>query len=84
MFELAAPHTSGRYAATAPFTGARKGLILTASSFANDAVEFVERIEGKEVVLIDGDQSVDVMIDHNSRRDDNQDLRDQGCLEPVL
>ncbi len=43
---------------------ARKGVILTTSSFTKDAVDFVERIEGKKVVLINGDQLADLMIDH--------------------
>jgi len=43
---------------------ARKGVILTTSSFTKDAVDFVERIEGKKVVLINGDQLADFMIDH--------------------
>ena len=43
---------------------ARKGVILTTSSFTKDAVDFVERIEGKKVVLINGDQLAEFMIDH--------------------
>ena len=43
---------------------ARKGVILTTSTFTKDAVDFVERIEGKKVVLINGDQLADLMIDH--------------------
>jgi restriction system protein len=43
---------------------ARKGVILTTSTFTKDAVDFVERIEGKKVVLINGDQLADFMIDH--------------------
>jgi restriction system protein len=47
------------------FVRARKGVILTTSTFTRDANEFVERIEGKKVVLIDGPQLADLMIDHN-------------------
>jgi len=47
------------------FVRARKGVILTTSQFSRDAVEFVDRIEGKKVVLIDGPQLADLMIDHN-------------------
>src|SRR4051812_34161331 len=43
---------------------ARKGVIMTTSSFTKDAVDFVERIEGKKVVLINGDQLAEFMIDH--------------------
>ncbi len=43
---------------------ARKGVILMTSSFTKDAVDFVERIEGKKVVLINGDQLADLMIGH--------------------
>ena len=43
---------------------ARKGVILTTSTFTKDAVDYVERIEGKKVVLINGDQLADLMIDH--------------------
>ena len=47
------------------FVRARKGVILTTSQFSRDAVDFVDRIEGKKVVLIDGPQLADLMIDHN-------------------
>ena len=47
------------------FVRARKGVILTTSTFTRDANEFVDRIEGKKVVLIDGPQLADLMIDHN-------------------
>ncbi len=43
---------------------ARKGVILTTSTFTKDAVDYVDRIEGKKVVLINGDQLADLMIDH--------------------
>jgi restriction system protein len=44
---------------------AKKGVILTTSSFSKDAIAFVDRIEGKRVVLIDGDQLAELMILHN-------------------
>ena len=47
------------------FVRARKGVILTTSQFSRDALDFVDRIEGKKVVLIDGPQLADLMIDHN-------------------
>jgi restriction system protein len=43
---------------------AKKGMILTTSTFTKDAVDFVERIEGKKVVLINGDQLAELMIEH--------------------
>jgi restriction system protein len=42
----------------------RKGVIFTTSTFTSDAVEFVERIEGKKVVLIAGDELARLMIEH--------------------
>ena len=44
---------------------AKKGVILTTSQFTKDALEFVGRIEGKKVVLIDGSRLADLMIEHN-------------------
>jgi restriction system protein len=43
---------------------AKKGVILTTSTFTKDAVDYVERIEGKKVVLINGDELANLMIDH--------------------
>jgi restriction system protein len=42
----------------------RKGVILSTSAFSRDAIEYVERIEGKKVVLIDDDQLTRLMIEH--------------------
>jgi restriction system protein len=44
---------------------AKKGVILTTSQFTHEARDFVYRIEGKKVVLIDGPELVDLMIEHN-------------------
>ena len=44
---------------------ARKGVIMSTSTFTKDAQDFVNRIEGKKVVLIDGEQLAELMIDHN-------------------
>lgn len=44
---------------------ARKGVILTTSTFTIDGREFVNRIEGKKVVLVDGEQLAILMIEHN-------------------
>jgi restriction system protein len=42
---------------------ARKGVLLTTSSFSADAEVYVNRIESKKVVLIDGETLADLMID---------------------
>ena len=44
---------------------AKKGVIMTTSSFTKDGIDFVDRIEGKKVVLIDGARLADLMIEHN-------------------
>src|SRR5262245_59977379 len=44
---------------------ARKGVILTTSQFTRDALDFVDRIEGKKVVLIDGPTLAGLMVEHN-------------------
>jgi restriction system protein len=46
------------------YVRARKGVILTTSSFSRDALDYVERIEGKKVVLIDGERLAELMIEH--------------------
>jgi restriction system protein len=43
---------------------ARKGVLITTSGFSKDAEEYVNRIERK-IVLIDGKQLAELMIDHN-------------------
>ncbi|HEY7536111.1 MAG TPA: restriction endonuclease, partial [Thermodesulfobacteriota bacterium] len=42
---------------------ARKGVLITTSQFSQDAKEYVNKIE-KKIVLIDGDQLSQMMIDH--------------------
>jgi len=42
---------------------ARKGVLITTSSFSPDAREYVEKIE-KKIVLIDGEELSQLMIDH--------------------
>ena len=44
---------------------AKKGVIITTSKFSKDAEDYVDRIEGKKVVLIDGEELAELMIDHN-------------------
>jgi len=47
------------------YVRAKKGVILTTSQFTKDALDFVDRIEGKKVVLIGGPKLADLMIEHN-------------------
>jgi len=47
------------------FVQATKGVILTTSQFSKDAYDFVGRIVGKKVVLIDGQKVADLMLEHN-------------------
>ena len=42
---------------------ARKGVLITTSQFSQDAKDYVGKIE-KKIVLIDGDQLAQLMIDH--------------------
>lgn len=41
----------------------RKGVIFTTSHFSQEAHDFVQRIEGKKVVLIDGEELTRLMIE---------------------
>ncbi|MDZ7372048.1 MAG: restriction endonuclease [candidate division KSB1 bacterium] len=43
---------------------ARKGIFITTSSFTQDALDYVARIDSK-IVLIDGNMLAQLMIDHN-------------------
>lgn len=47
------------------YVRAKKGVIITTSSFSRDAVSFVEKIEGKKVVLVDGETLSQLMLDHD-------------------
>ncbi len=42
---------------------ARKGVLITTSRFSQDAVEYVEKIE-KRIILVDGQQLAELMIAH--------------------
>ena len=44
---------------------ARKGVVITTSDYSKDAHEFVDRIEGKRVVLINGKRLAKLMMDHD-------------------
>ena len=43
---------------------ARKGVMITTSSFSQEAKDYVQKIE-KKIVLIDGKRLCQLMIDHN-------------------
>ena len=45
--------------------GARKGIFITTSDFTQPAKEFVEEVTSKRIILIDGNQLVQLMIDHD-------------------
>jgi restriction system protein len=42
----------------------KKGMFITTGSFSKEAQEFISKIDTK-IVLIDGKQLVELMIDHN-------------------
>ncbi|MFN9370999.1 MAG: restriction endonuclease [Planctomycetaceae bacterium] len=44
---------------------AKKGLVITTANFSRDAIEFIDRIEGKRVVLINGQRLAQLMIDYD-------------------
>lgn len=43
---------------------AKRGVLITTSQFSKDAMEYVDKIE-KRIVLIDGEQLAELMIDHD-------------------
>ena len=43
---------------------ARKGVLITTSYFSRDALDYVQKIENR-IVLIDGEHLADLMIDHD-------------------
>ena len=45
--------------------GASKGVFITTSSFTEPSKEAANESAGPKIVLIDGDQLVDLMVDHN-------------------
>jgi len=47
------------------FVQANKGVILTTSQFSAEAYDFIRRIVGKKVVLIDGQKVAGLMLDHD-------------------
>lgn len=47
------------------FVRAKKGVIISTSTFTRDAIDYIERIEGKKVVLIDGEMMGRLMVEYN-------------------
>ena len=45
--------------------GARKGIFITTSDFTQPAKDFVDEVSSKRIILIDGNQLVQLMIDRN-------------------
>ena len=45
--------------------GARKGIFISTSNFTQPAKDFVDEVSSKRIILIDGKQLVQLMIDHN-------------------
>ena len=45
------------------YVKAKEGVLITTSSFSKEAIDYVDRIENKKVVLIDGGQLAGFMIE---------------------
>ena len=45
--------------------GAQKGIFITTSDFTQPTKDFVEEVRSRRIILIDGDQLVQRMIDHD-------------------
>ena len=45
--------------------GANKGIFITTSTFSDDAIEYAKRLTSKKIILIDGYQLAEFMIDFN-------------------
>jgi restriction system protein len=45
--------------------GAKKGVFITTSSFSKDAYEYAKNMKDTKVVLVDGEQLTQYMIDYN-------------------
>lgn len=58
------------------FTGARKGVFITTSRFTPEATRFAAQLQMKRIVLIDGDELTDLMIQH--------DVGVQPKSEPII
>ena len=47
------------------FVQANKGVMITTAQFSKEAYEFLGKIVGKKVVLIDGEKVAALMLEHN-------------------
>jgi restriction system protein len=45
--------------------GARKGILITTSTFSQQARNFADGIKNMKLILIDGEQLAQLMIDHD-------------------
>jgi restriction system protein len=45
--------------------GAKKGVFITTSRFSREAVEYAQNVQHQKVILIDGQQLTQLMIDHD-------------------
>ena len=57
--------TIQQFVGSMDYIRAKKGVIMTTSTYTKDGLDFVDRIEGKKVVLIDGSRLADLMIEHD-------------------
>jgi len=57
--------------------------MITTSSFSSDAREYVSKIDNK-IVLVDGDELADLMIDHNLGVSSHSELRGQEARYGLL
>lgn len=53
-----------RFSGSLDGKGATKGVFITTSRFSSEAREYVERTTNKRIVLIDGDELAQLMMDH--------------------
>ncbi|NLE95198.1 MAG: restriction endonuclease [Dehalococcoidia bacterium] len=54
-----------RFAGALMGKGARKGIMITASSFSAEARDYAKHVEGCRIVLIEGTELARLMIEHN-------------------
>ncbi len=54
-----------RFSGSLDDKGARKGVFITTSQFSAEAKNYVERTTNKRIVLIEGDELAQLMMDHS-------------------
>jgi restriction system protein len=57
--------TVQQFVGSMDFVQANKGVMLTTSQFSKESYDFVSKIVGKKIVLIDGQKLASFMIEHN-------------------